>query len=134
MKVVISENSLDITKVFSEIGKDGCGSVVIFTGIVRGKNRGKEVIRLEYEVYKEMAEDEIMRICEEAKEKFGLKDAVVIHRIGILYPGEVAVVVAVSSGHRKEGFEGCKYIIDEIKKRVPIWKKEVFVDGEEWVE
>lgn len=134
MKAVITENSIDIVKAFLEVEKDGCGSVVVFTGMVRGNNKGREVIRLEYEAYKEMAEGEMRRICKEAEEKFGLKDVVVIHRVGTLYPGDIAVIVIVSSTHRKEGFEGCKFIIDEIKKRVPIWKKEVFVDGEEWVE
>ena len=88
---------------------------------------------LEYEAYESMAVAEIRKIIDVASHKWGLLGWAISHRIGTLKPGEVAVVVAVAAPRRKESFEACEFIIDELKTKVPIWKKEVFEDGEEWV-
>jgi len=134
VKVSVGYKLKSLDEVFDEVKDSGCGAVILFIGTARDLSEGKEVLYLEYEAYEEMAKKEIERICEDAKRKFGLKKVVVLHKLGRVEPGEIAVIVGVSSEHRKEGFEGCKYIMDRIKERVPIWKKEVFKDGERWVE
>jgi molybdopterin synthase catalytic subunit len=110
------------------------GSVVVFWGRVRNHNEGRAVTGLEYSSYAELAEKEGRRIVAEAKIRFGLDTARAAHRVGTLSIGDAAVVVEVASGHRGEGFDACRWIIDEIKSRVPIWKREFYVGGgNEWV-
>ena len=108
----------------------GTGARSIFEGIVRNFNDGHDVIKLEYECYESLAIKEGNRILDEATDMFGLIDAFCIHRVGTLAIGETAVIVVATSGHRNEAFKGCRYIIDEVKYRVPIWKKEHYQDGE----
>jgi molybdopterin synthase catalytic subunit len=111
-----------------------CGGFVSFEGWVRNLNEGHEVLRLEYQVYEALALKEGNRIIAEAVEKFPVKHAVCIHRAGELQIGDLAVWVGVSAGHRDEAFKACRYIIDQIKHRVPIWKKEYYVGGDSgWV-
>ncbi|MCS6960197.1 MAG: molybdenum cofactor biosynthesis protein MoaE [Pseudanabaenaceae cyanobacterium SKYGB_i_bin29] len=102
----------------------GAGACVTFAGWVRNHNDGKEVLALEYEVYRELALKEGERIVQEAVAKFSLYGAIACHRYGRLELGEIAVWVGATSTHRKEAFQGAAYIIDEIKHRLPIWKKE----------
>ena len=112
----------------------GIGARSVFEGTVRDTNDGHDVKKLEYECYESLAIKEGNKILGEAIEKFGLIDAFCIHRIGTLEVGETAVIVVATSGHRNEAFKGCRYIIDEVKSRVPIWKKEYYQDGEtEWL-
>jgi len=112
----------------------GIGARSVFEGTVRDTNDGHDVTKLEYECYEPLAMKEGNRILAEAIEKFGLIDAFCIHRVGTLEIGETAVIVVATSGHRDEAFKGCRYIIDEVKCRVPIWKKEHYQDGEtEWL-
>ena len=112
----------------------GIGARSVFEGTVRDTNDGHDVTKLEYECYESLAIKEGNKILGEAIEKFGLIDAFCIHRIGTLDIGETAVIVVATSGHRDEAFKGCRYIIDEVKCRVPIWKKEHYQDGEtEWL-
>ena len=112
----------------------GMGARSVFEGTVRDTNDGHDVKKLEYECYESLAIKEGNKILGEAIEKFGLIDAFCIHRIGTLEVGETAVIVVATSGHRNEAFKGCRYIIDEVKSRVPIWKKEYYQDGEtEWL-
>ena len=112
----------------------GIGARSVFEGTVRDTNDGHDVKKLEYECYESLAMKEGSKILGEAIEKFGLIDAFCIHRIGTLEVGETAVIVVATSGHRDEAFKGCRYIIDEVKYRVPIWKKEHYQDGEtEWL-
>jgi len=111
-----------------------CGAWASFLGVVRNHNHGRQVRSLTYECYPSMAEKEIHRIGLEAKRRFGLSDVLIRHRVGRLQIGEVALSVAVSAPHRREAFEACRIVVDEIKRRVPIWKKEVYEDGSgEWV-
>lgn len=110
------------------------GALVTFEGLVRDTNEGRQVTQLDYEAYKPLAEKEGMAIVEEAKEKFALASALCIHRTGSLGLGETAVWIGCASAHRDEAFSACRYIIDEIKKRVPIWKKELYRDGDSgWI-
>jgi molybdopterin synthase catalytic subunit len=111
-----------------------CGGYVSFEGWVRNRNEGQQVLRLEYQAYEALALKEGQRIVAEALEQFPIDHAACIHRVGALEIGELAVWVGVSSGHRDEAFQACRYIIDEIKHRVPIWKKEHYVSGDSgWV-
>jgi molybdopterin synthase catalytic subunit len=111
-----------------------CGAYAQFEGWVRDHNEGQEVLRLEYEVYVPLAVKEGLRIIDEAVDRFGLTRAAAIHRSGLLELTDVAVVVGVSSPHRAAAFDACRYIIDQAKLRLPIWKKEHYASGAaEWV-
>ena len=131
--IEISKNPIDIQYIIRSAESAKAGAVNVFIGTVRSKTGHKKVIRLEYEAYETMAVLEIEKIIELAKDKWKLKGWAVSHRVGGLSIGDVAVVVAVSTAHRKESFEACQFIIDSLKQTVPIWKKEVFDGGEEWV-
>jgi molybdopterin synthase catalytic subunit len=110
------------------------GAVVLFFGTVRNNTGGRAVKYLEYEAYPPMAEKKMAEIAQEVSEKWGVDRVAMIHRVGKLEIGEVSVAVAVASPHRKDGFEACQYAMDRLKQIVPIWKREVWADGEaEWV-
>ncbi|MBV8694971.1 MAG: molybdenum cofactor biosynthesis protein MoaE, partial [Ktedonobacteraceae bacterium] len=110
------------------------GGIVVFEGVVRDNARGKHIRYLEYDVYQEMAELQIGSIIAEVRQRWGVERVAVAHRFGRMEVGEASVIIAVASPHRAEAFEACRYIIDTLKTTVPIWKKEVAIDGEEWVE
>lgn len=131
--IKITEKPIDVQKVIETASSLGAGAVNVFIGTVRDNANGKKVVWLEYESYEGMAIAEIRKIIDDAAHRWGLLGWGVSHRIGTLKPGEVAVVVAVAAPHRKASFEACEFIINEIKAKAPIWKKEVFEDGEEWV-
>ncbi|HYC85177.1 MAG TPA: molybdenum cofactor biosynthesis protein MoaE [Chryseosolibacter sp.] len=131
--IKITQKSIDIQKVIDTASSLGAGAVNVFIGTVRNNAHGKSVLWLEYEAYESMAVAEIRKIIDEASHRWPLLGWAVCHRIGTLKPGEVSVVVAVSTPHRADSFDACEFIIDAIKQKAPIWKKEVFEDGEEWV-
>jgi molybdopterin synthase catalytic subunit len=131
--IEITKNPIDIQYVIKSAERADAGAVNVFIGTVRSKTAEKKVIRLEYEAYEPMAILELKKIIEKAKEKWMLKGWAISHRVGTLSIGDVAVAVAVSTAHRKESFEACQFIIDSLKQTVPIWKKEIFEGGEEWV-
>jgi molybdopterin synthase catalytic subunit len=131
--IKITEKTIDIQKVIDTAASLGAGAVNVFVGTVRNNAHGKAVLWLEYEAYETMAVAEIRKIIDEASHRWPLLGWAVSHRIGTLRPGETSVVVAVSTPHRKDSFEACQFIIDTLKANAPIWKKEVFEDGEEWV-
>ncbi len=131
--IKITEKAIDVQKVIDTASSLGAGAVNVFVGTVRNNANGKNVLWLEYEAYETMAVAEIKKIIDEASHRWPLLGWAISHRIGTLKPGEVSVVVAVSSPHRKESFEACQYVIDTLKEKAPIWKKEVFEDGEEWI-
>jgi molybdopterin synthase catalytic subunit len=110
------------------------GAINVFLGVVRDNNLGRNVGHLEYDAYPEMAERVMRQLAEEAKTKFRLEDCAVLHRTGRLEIGEPRLVVAIASGHRAESFEAGHWLVNEIKKKVPVWKKEVWDDGEAWIE
>jgi molybdopterin synthase catalytic subunit len=116
------------------LGDKTCGALVTFEGWVRNHNDGRAVVRLEYECYEALAAKEGKRILAEALGRFDIANARCAHRLGELALGELAVWVGVSAQHRREAFAACQYIIDEVKKRVPIWKKEFYADGDSgWI-
>ena len=131
--IKITEKHIDVQKVIDTASSLNAGAVNVFIGTVRSVAHSKNVVWLEYEAYEAMAVLEIRKIIDEAASRWPLLGWAVSHRIGTLRPGETAVVVAVSTPHRKDSFEACQFIIDTLKERVPIWKKEVFEDGEVWV-
>jgi molybdopterin synthase catalytic subunit len=131
--IKITEKPIDVQKVIDSATSLEAGALNAFIGTIRNNAHNKQVRWLEYEAYESMAVAEIKKIIEEASAKWNLLGWAVTHRVGTLKPGEVAVVVAVSTAHRKESFEACQFIIDTVKAKAPIWKKEVFEDGEEWV-
>ena len=131
--IKITEKPIDIQKVINTASSLGAGAVNVFIGTVRNTAHGKNVLWLEYEAYESMAVSEIRKIIDEAANRWPLLGWGVSHRVGTLKPGEVSVVVAVSSPHRQQSFEACQFIIDTLKEKAPIFKKEIFEDGKEWV-
>jgi len=134
MKFAVSDVAIDPVAARLSVADNSCGALVVFEGWIRDHNEGQAVERLEYEVYRPLAEKEGLVIINEAIEKFGISNAMCIHREGLLELNDIAVIVCVSSPHRGEAFSACRYIIDEVKSRLPIWKKEHYVTGiSEWV-
>ncbi len=131
--ISIQSEPVDAGKILEENVSPGDGSDLLFCGRVRDNSRGKNVRFIDYQVYPEMAVKEMDRIACEAIEKWSLNRCVVVHRYGRVMPGETSIIILVSSPHREESYAASRYIIDEIKKRVPVWKKEYYDDGSEWI-
>jgi len=130
----ITSDLITLETVKTDGENHGIGARSLFEGVVRDTNDGHQVRKLEYECYQSLAIKEGNQILDEAIGKFELINAFCIHRVGTLEIGETAVIVVATSGHRDVAFKGCRYIIDEVKSRVPIWKKEHYEDGEtEWL-
>lgn len=110
------------------------GAIVVFEGIVRNQSRGRHTLFLEYEAYEEMALKQLDALAEEACSRFEIRDVAVVHRLGRLEIGETSVLIAVASAHRAAAFDACRWLIDTIKRTVPIWKKEHFEDGAVWAD
>ncbi len=132
--ISITDKPIDVNMVLEEAYDDSSGATTVFIGTVRDHNEGKMVSAIHYEVYREMAERVFLEIENETTTKWNLKKFIAVHRVGDLHIGEVSVMIAVSTEHRKESFEACRYAIDMIKTRVPIWKKEKSDAGEYWRE
>lgn len=130
----ITQAPIRLEDFFSFVPDRSCGALASFVGIVRNHDHGRPVRKLYYDCYTSMAERMIGLLVEEARNRWAIKDIRVLHRVGELGIGEAAVAIAVSSAHRAEAFLACRFAIEEIKKKVPIWKKEIFEDGaREWV-
>jgi molybdopterin synthase catalytic subunit len=130
----VTKENFSVDDVIAGLKSRSTGGVVSFLGVVRGESKGKPVEHIEIEVYEEMAERQLEVIRREAVDRFGVEGVAVVHRYGSLKASENILLVVVASAHRAEAFEACRYVIDEIKRRVPIWKKEVTPEGEWWVE
>jgi len=131
--IEIVEQPIDFGKVVSEVQRNGAGAISLFLGTIRDHTKDKAVVHLEYESYDQMAVSEMKKIVDAASAKWTDLAVAIVHRVGRLEIGEVAVAIAVSTPHREASFAACKYIIDTLKQTVPIWKKEVFSDGDDWV-
>ena len=129
----IVEDQIDVSKILEYVKDESCGATVFFLGTVRDHNDNTKVSGIYYEAYKEMAKEMLRKIECELIDKWSVRKFVAIHRVGELKVGEISVITAVCSEHRKEAFEACKYAIDTIKKIAPIWKKERSDLGEFWV-
>ena len=127
----ISENPIDVEGLLANVKDDSAGATILFLGTIRNHNEGYDVSAIYYEVYMRMAEDAMAKIEAEAIKRWNLKKFAAVHRIGNLKIGEVSVAIAVSSEHRAEAFEAARYAIDQIKSKVPIWKKELINKGKE---
>ena len=132
--IQLTREPLKRDELVAAVSHPSVGGIVVFEGVVRDHARGKQVRYLEYDVYEEMAEQQIRAIITGAQKRWGVERVAVAHRFGRLEIGEASVIIAVASPHRSEAFDACRYIIDTLKSTVPIWKKEVATDGEEWVE
>jgi len=132
--IEITETDFSVDEVVNRIQTDEMGCIVTFVGIVRNNSKGKAVERIEIQVYEEMAVKQLDAIREEAISRFAIEDVSIVHRHGSLRVSEKIMMIAVGAGHRVEAFDACRYVIDSIKEKVPIWKKEFTPDGEFWVE
>ena len=130
----VQREDVDINAVLEAVKSARSGCVVSFLGTVRDVSEGRSVERMSIEVYEEMAVKQLSIIRDEALERFGVHEVAVVHRYGDLEVGDNIVFIGVSAGHREEAFQACRYVIDELKERVPLWKKEYTADGEVWVE
>lgn len=131
---LVTDRMLSIDKAYRAVLRDDCGAVCVFVGTVRNENEGKSVKSIDYTSFKEMAEKEFAAIAADAGKQWKLGKWYVAHRTGHLVPGDASVIVAVSSGHRAEAFEACRFAIERLKKMAPIWKEEFYEEGgKSWI-
>ncbi|MDE3189151.1 MAG: molybdenum cofactor biosynthesis protein MoaE [Acidobacteriota bacterium] len=130
----LTRERIDADKLVAAAKRGEDGAVVVFDGIVRNNSRGRQTLHLEYEAYEEMAAKQMNELAREALGKFGVRHVAIVHRLGRLVVGETSVLIVVASAHRAQGFDACRWLIDTLKKTVPIWKKETFVDGAVWAD
>ena len=129
----LTEEPILLGKFFSFSSNPSCGATASFVGMVRDHDEGKRVKKLYYECYPSMADKMIGQLITEASDQWNINEIRVLHRVGTLEIGDVAVAIAVSSAHREEAFQGCRFLIERLKLEVPIWKKQIFEDGtNEW--
>jgi molybdopterin converting factor subunit 1 len=129
----VTTTPLDPREVEAAVASPDAGAIVTFTGTVRDHGRGQSVSALEYEAYAPAAEKMLLQVADEIRDRWGLERVAIIHRIGLLPVGEASVVIAISSAHRDEAFDACRYAIERLKEIVPIWKKEFYSDGATWI-
>lgn len=131
----VTRDVLDGSDVLRRLGSTSDGAVIVFEGRVRDHNHQRSVVRLHYDAYREMADEVLAEIGREAIQQFGVSAVAARHRIGVLEPGTVSLVVAAAGAHRDQVYEASRYVIEQIKRRLPVWKKEEYVDGAaEWLE
>jgi len=133
-EVRIIRERIDAEAAVARLKRPADGAAVVFDGVVRDNTRGRRTLYLEYEAYEPMALKQLQSLAKEARARFAVRGASIIHRLGRLDIGETSVLIAVASAHRAAGFEACRWIIDTLKKTVPIWKKEHFEDGAVWAD
>ena len=131
--IALTTDPIDVASALKYLQSDQAGAIDLFLGVVRDNTEDRPVDRLEYEAYNRMAISEIQKITDEAHRRWPILRYVVVHRTGTLRTGEIAVLIGITTPHRADAFDACRYIIDTIKQTVPIWKKEIFTDGESWV-
>ena len=130
---LLSDEPLSLDRVVDEVRDEQAGAIATFTGTTRISSRGRTVTHLDYEAYEGMAERVMAEIAEGLQSRYELSAVAIHHRVGRVGIGETSVVIAVSAAHRQDALAACKDAIDELKERVPLWKKEVYSDGEEWI-
>ena len=131
--IEVTDRAIDVSALLDDVEGPGEGAVVLFLGRVRNHTGDRPVTKLEYEAYGEMAQSEMEALVDQTRSEHGAARVALSHRVGHLEVGEIAVAIAVSAGHRPNAFGACRWLIDTLKERVPIWKKERYADGEEWV-
>ena len=125
---------IDAAQIIASAKQGEDGAVVVFDGIVRNQTRGRKTLYLDYEAYEEMAARQMDELARQARSQFGVRHATIVHRLGRLQIGESSVLIVVASAHRGQAFDACRWLIDTLKTKVPIWKKETFVDGAVWAD
>jgi molybdopterin synthase catalytic subunit len=125
---------IDAEKIVASSKQGEDGALVVFDGIVRNQTRGRKTLYLDYEAYEEMAAKQMEELARQARSQFGVRHVTIVHRLGRLKIGESSVLIVVASAHRAQAFEACRWLIDTLKKTVPIWKKETFADGAVWAD
>lgn len=130
----LTRQPIDAAKLLADAKQGEDGAVVVFDGIVRNHSRGRQTLYLDYEAYEEMAARQMDKLARQARSQFGVRHVSIVHRLGHLEVGESSVLIVVASAHRGPAFEASRWIIDTLKKTVPIWKKETFVDGVVWAD
>jgi MoaE-MoaD fusion protein len=125
---------IDVQRVVAGLKRGEDGAALVFEGIVRNQTRGRKTLYLDYEAYEEMALDQMESLASQALQQFQVRDVAIVHRLGRLEIGATSVLIAVASGHRAAAFDGCRWLIDTLKRTVPIWKKEHFEDGAVWAD
>ena len=130
----LTNDTIDITSIARRVVPSECGATVTLDGYVRKLTKGHETLHLFYEAYEPMALKEMQKLIEQAKNDFEISNVGMVHRLGRLEIGETSVVISVAAPHRKAAFAACEWLIRELKRTVPIWKKEVYADGEVWIE
>lgn len=133
VSIRLSEDPLNLQECYSLVQSETCGGIAVFVGTVRNLTSGKQVQKLEFSAYEPMAIKEMRKIAVQAMERFQVERMAIHHATGHLRIGEVPVIIAASAPHREAAFDACRYAIDTLKQKVPIWKKEFFEDGEVWV-
>jgi len=132
--VTLTREPIDAQKLIAAAKRGEDGAVVVFDGMVRNHSRGRKTLYLDYEAYEEMADKQMNELAREARSQFGIRHVTMVHRLGRLQVGETSVLIVVTSEHRAQAFEACRWLIDTLKKTVPIWKKEIFQDGAVWAD
>ena len=132
--IALTRSPINAEKLISAAKRGEDGAVAVFDGIVRNNTRGRQTLHLDYEAYEEMALKQMKELAEQAQERFGVRQVTLVHRLGRLDVGETSVLIVVASAHRGAAFDACRWLIDTLKKTVPIWKKETFVDGVVWAD
>jgi molybdopterin synthase catalytic subunit len=134
-RVAIVDQAIDVSALLAEIADPACGAVTLFLGTVRDVNEGRAVSGIEYSAYEAMALKEMERIANEVRARFGVQHFIAVHRIGELALGEASVAIVAAHAHRQPALDANRYAIEELKKRVPVWKREHYVDGtREWID
>jgi molybdopterin synthase catalytic subunit len=129
----LTEDPIDVAALVAEVAREEAGAIATFLGTTRVHSRGRSVTQLEYEAFPDMAEQEMVRIAEELKARYDLCAVAITHRVGRVTVGETSVAIAISAPHRADALAACKDAIDTLKETVPLWKKEVYEGGEEWI-
>jgi len=132
--IALTREGIDVDRLMAAAKRGEDGAVVVFDGIVRNNSRGRPTLHLDYEAYEEMALRQMTELAGQARERFRVRQVTIVHRLGRLEVGETSVLIVVASAHRAQAFDACRWVIDTLKKTVPIWKKETFVDGAVWVD
>lgn len=131
---IVTRHRIDTQKASDSLKAGEDGATLVFEGVVRNQTRGRKTLYLDYEAYEAMALQQMESLAQEALENYKIRDVALIHRLGRLEIGETSVLVAVASAHRAAAFEACRWLIDTLKRKVPIWKKEYFEDGAVWAD
>ncbi|MBW4037908.1 MAG: molybdopterin synthase [Acidobacteria bacterium] len=133
-QIALVRETIDAADIVRRVKSGEDGAICVFDGTVRNNSRGRQTLHLDYEAYEEMALKQMLLLRAEAIEHYGVREVAIVHRLGRLLVGETSILIAVASAHRGAAFDACEWLIDTLKKTVPIWKREQFIDGAAWVD